>query len=484
MQDKINQLNEFLKEDYSKWGDREYLEEFGTGKKVTFAEFIEDVNYLAQWFVSNGCKGKNIGIFSPNSIAWMITDIAVMNYVGMCVGLSKDWVGENLVYAIEKCDIACLLYGSANAAVVDGVRDRFPDIRFICIEEEFDRMLEEGKAASSGLFALDPAPADAPAKVVFTSGTTSFPKAVMLSIQNCFFSWKSLQRRVTLTPDDICYLFLPLNHTYGSIFNFMYSLVFGYKIVLADKIPEMAQEMMAVKPTAFSAVPLVCRKFQEGAAAMGLPIQALLGGRLKYLFCGGATLPLEMRKAYADEGIYLMNAYALSETASGFAIDYPNEQDPDSAGTLFEDVEVKVADPAEDGFGELAIRGDNIFCGYYKDEEATRRVMDPDGFFLTGDIGKIVDNKVYLRGRKDTMITLANGENIASSKIASRVKALSDDIVQVKVYVRDGNLTCDIYAPADSSSDYDKLIAGLNDTLPKFERIKAFTVMDSAGLIK
>ncbi|MBP5654748.1 MAG: AMP-binding protein [Clostridiales bacterium] len=484
MEQRINQLNEFLKEDYTRWGSREYLEEFGTGKKVTFAEFIEDVNYLAQWFISNGYKGKNIGIFSPNSIAWMITDIAVMNYVGMCVGLSKDWVGENLIYAIEKCDIECLLYGAANAEVVDGVKDRFPGIRFICIEEEFDKMLEEGKRDLPELFALPEQSSDAPAKVVFTSGTTSFPKAVMLSITNCFFSWKSLQRRITLGTDDICYLFLPLNHTYGSIFNFMYSLVFGYKIVLADKIPEMAQEMMAVRPTAFSAVPLVCKKFQDGAAAMNLPIQALLGGRLKYLFCGGATLPLEMRNAYAKEGIYLMNAYALSETASGFAIDYPNETDPDSAGTVLEDVEVKVVDPEEDGYGELAIRGDNIFLGYYKDEEATRKVMAPDGFFLTGDIGKIVDNKVYLRGRKDTMITLSNGENISSSKIASKVKAISPDIVQVKAYVRDGILTCDIYAPADSSADFDKLIADLNNTLPKFERIKAFTVMDSAGLIK
>ncbi len=479
-----NQLNEFLKEDYSKWGRRDYLEEFGTGRKVSFGEFIEDVNYIAAWFINNGYKDKNIGIFSPNSIAWMITDIAVMNYVGMCVGLSKDWVGENLAYAIDKCDIACLLYSTANIDVVNSVRYRFPSIRFICIEEEFEKMLEEGKEGCPGLFTLEPKDPKAPAKVVFTSGTTSFPKAVMLSIQNCFFSWKSLVRRVTIETEDICYLFLPLNHTYGSIFNFMYSLVFGYRIVLADKISEMAQEMMAVKPTVFSAVPLVCKKFQEGAATMNLPLSALLGGRVRYLFCGGANLPLEMRKAYADAGIYLMNAYALSETASGFAIDYPNEEDPDSAGTVFEDVEIKVIDPGEDGFGELAIRGDNIFCGYYKDEEATARVMTEDGFFLTGDIGKIVNNKVHLRGRKDTMITLANGENIASSKIASRVKDLSPDIKQVKVYVRDGDLTCDIYAPKDSSEDYDKLIADLNETLPKFERIKAFTVMDVAGLIK
>lgn len=479
-----NQLNEFLKEDYTKWGDREYLEELGSGKKVTFAEYIEDVNYLAAWLIDKGYKDKNIGIFSPNSIAWMITDIAVMNYVGMCVGLSKDWVGENLVYAIDKCDIVLLFYSTANAAVVDSVRDKFPNIKFICIEEEFDNILAEGKELTTELFSLEPKDSKLPAKVVFTSGTTSFPKAVMLSIQNCFFSWKSLQKRITLGVDDICYFFLPLNHTYGSIFNFMYSLVFGYKIVLANKIPEMAQEMMAVKPTAFSAVPLVCLKFMEGAKAMNVPLKVLLGGRLKYFFCGGAKLTHEMRKAYADEGIYLMNAYALSETASGFAIDYPNEEDPESAGTIFDDVEIKVVDPADDGFGELAIRGDNVFCGYYKDEEATARVFDDDGFFLTGDIGKIVDNKVYLRGRKDTMITLANGENIASSKIANKVKDLSPDIRQVKVYVRDGRLTCDIYAPADSTEDFDKLIADLNENMPKFERISNFTVMDVAGLIK
>ena len=484
----MNELEKILRSDYEKWKDNEYLHEMVDGKyqAVTFGEFIEKVNYLATYLINKGYKGKNIGIYSPNSINWMIADVAVMNYIGIAVGLSKDWVGDNLNYAIGKCDIECLLYGKVNEEHVNEVKGNYPDVEFICIEDKFEGMFEEGRALCKELFALEPVDEDKPVKIVFTSGSTSFPKAVMLSVRNIFSSYEALSRRVPFNDKDVCYLFLPLNHTYGSIFNFLYSLVFGFNIYLTGDIKNMAQEMMLVKPTVFCAVPLVYTRFLDGAKAMNVPLMALMGGRLKYAFIGGSVLPHSLRQAYIDAGINLMNAYALSETSSGFSIDYPDVTDLDSAGTLLEYLDAKVKDPGPDGYGELAVKGPNVFGGYLNDPEATKRTFDEDGYFLTGDIGTIVNNIVYVRGRKDTMIVLSNGENVSSGRIADKVKSADPRIASVKVFVRDGELTCNIFVKDKESvgDDWQPVIDKVNADLSKYEKIRKYSVADVGTLIK
>ena len=486
-----NQLENFLRDDYSKWGERNYLYEKKDGinySPITYCEFIEKVNYLAAYLIDKGFYGKNIGIYGPNSIEWMISDVAIMCYVGCGVGFNKDWSYDNVVYSIKKSELTCLIYDERQSEIMEQIKKEFPDLTYISVQKDFAGCIEEGKSLCKGLFSLEARPGDVPAKVVFTSGTTSFPKAVLLSVNNVFSGWRSLGRRIDAGPEDVCYLFLPLNHTYGSIYNFIYSLVFGYEIYLAGSIKEMAQEMMQIHPTIFSGVPLVFTRFYEASKAMGVGLGTLLGGKMKYLFCGGAKLTPEIRKAYADEGMYMMNAYALSETSSGFSIDYPGEEDMESVGTLFEDVDAVVIDPDEDGYGELAIKGDNIFLGYFNDEEATKAAFNEDGYFLTGDIGTIRNNKVYLKGRKDTRITLSNGENISTKRIEERVKEIHGCVASVKVYMRGDLLCTDIYvkdseAPSDPSV-WDGLIEKLNENVSRYERIGKYNIVSSSQMLK
>ena len=104
---------------------------------------------------------------------------------------------------------------------VGRLKAEHPDIFYISMQNDFDACLEEGRKSCGTLFSTEPSAEDTPAKVVFTSGTTSFPKAVMLSVSNIFSGWRTLGRRVTLNEEDSCYLFLPLHHTYGSIYNFI-----------------------------------------------------------------------------------------------------------------------------------------------------------------------------------------------------------------------------------------------------------------------
>lgn len=484
----VNELEKFLRSDYKNRKDFEYLFEMKNGEfeGITFGEFIEKVNYFASFLIAHGYKGKNIGIYGPNSIAWMIADVAIMNYVGLSVGLSKDWIGDNLEYSIDKCEIACLLYSKTLKEYVDEAKTKYPNVDFICIEDDFDKMLEQGKLSLTGLFQIAPVDENQPAKIVFTSGSTSFPKGVMLSIKNIFASYEALAKRIHLDENDVCYLFLPLNHTYGSIFNFLYSLVFGYKVYLANDVRNMAHEMAMAKPTVYCAVPLIFMKFYEMACAHNVTINALLGGRLKYLFSGGSILPHDIRKIYMEQGLNIMNSYALSETSSAFAIDYPNVDDLDSVGSILEYVDVKVIDPDNDGYGELSIKGPNIFLGYYNDMDSTKKVFDEQGYFLTSDLGKVMNNKVYIKGRMDSMIVLNNGENISAKRIIDKVEAADPRIVSARVYNRDGFLTCDIYVNGQENmeGDWQLVFDKINSNLSKYEKIRKFSINDKSTFWK
>ena len=489
-----NQLQAFLQQAYGKWGERNYLFEKKDNvfSPITFGTFIEQVNWLGAYLIRKGFKDQNIGIYGPNSVEWMIADIAVMCYVGCSVGLSKDWSYDNVVYAVKKCELSCLIYDERQAECVEKLRKEFPQVTFLSMQKDFFACLKEGEKLCDGLFSIEPKSDDVPAKVVFTSGTTSFPKAVLLSIRNVFSGWKSLRRRVPFGEQDRCYLFLPLNHTYGSIYNFIYSLVFGYEVYLAGSISDMAQEMMEVHPTIFSGVPIIYMRFYEAAKDSGIGLQTLFGGSMKYLFCGGAKLYPHVRDAYRAEGMYMMNAYALSETASSFSIDYPDDEDMESVGTVFEDITVKVLEPDAEGYGELAVTGDNIFLGYYKDEAATKAAFAADGYFLTGDIGCVRENRVYLRGRKDTQIALANGEKVSVAMLEGKVKAMHESVRSVKLYVRDGQLTADVYVDAKTAGAeaaewdvfYGALLEKCNEGLPKYQRIAKWNVYDAARLLK
>ena len=484
-----NKLDEFLKRDYEKWSDRPYLHhEGGNIKEKTFGEFIEDVNYVARYLVDSGFKGSNIGIYSPNSIEWMTIDAAVMNYVGISAGFPREWNENDVRYGLKKCDIRCLFYSRALADTVNAVKADFSDVSFVCIEDEWENILSQGRNKLESLFSLEAADDSTPVRIVFTSGTTSFPKAVMLTFTNIFSGWESLARRVSVGEDDVCYLFLPLNHTYGGIFNFLYSLVFGFQVYLTTAIHNMAQEMMKIRPTIFCAVPIILIRMQEGAAKAGVPVSALFGGQMKYLFCGGALLSDELRGAYEAAGLEVLNAYALSETSSSLSIDYPGDTVHDSAGTVFEDIEVKVMDPDAEGYGEIAVRGNNVFAGYYGDEAATAAVFTEDGFFLTGDIGCIRDKHVYLKGRKDARLTFANGEKISASAVTERIKSLDETIKSVKAYIRDNILTCDIYVScAPDESSFNKISALIdkdNQSASKYERVENFNLYSADRLLK
>lgn len=472
-----NRLTDALNSAERKWGGRLYLSE--SGKTETFESFAHKVRVLAAYLCGSVFSGERVAIFSPNSIAWTIIDIAVTAYVGISVGFPKDWLADELEHAVGKHGVSVIFYSETLSHIVNEVRPHFPNVRFISIENEFDGLIAAGEKMTAPIY--NEKTDDEAAKIVFTSGSTAYPKAVLLSIRNIFSGAQELKKRAPLGEQDVCYLFLPLSHTYGAIYNFLYSLVFGYSVYFAESIKTMAQEMARIHPTAFSAVPIVYTRFMQAADELHIPIKMLLGGKIRYLFCGGAKLPEQLRARYASEGIELRNAYALSETASAFSIDYAGETDPDSVGTVFDNIDVKVIDPDEDGFGELVVRGENVFLGYDNDEQATKAAFTEDGYFKTGDIGAIVNGRVHLRGRRDVMLTLPNGENVSPKAVSQKIMSAFPAVRSVKVYMRDDRLLCDVYTDDPSTApSCDDIFS----VLPKYSRPSEIHFLSASLLLK
>ncbi len=169
-----------------------------------------------------------------------------------------------------------------------------------------------------------------------------------------------------------------------------------------------------------------------------------------------------------------MQAYALSETSSSLCIAYPGDDDLESVGTIFEDMDVKVDNPDKDGVGEIIVKGESVFLGY-TDNSLTKRVFDDKGYFHTGDLGYIKNNKIFLKGRKKKMLLSSNGENIMAESIEEGIKKLDSNIKDVKAYIKNDKLACDIYVTNDI--DADKIVDTYNKDVPKYERVELYSVI-------
>ncbi len=458
------QLKRIIKRDYSKWYDEPYIYEKVNDKyePITYGKFFESVLGIAKYLIDNGYKNKNIMIISENSIRLMEFDLAVSFYVGVCAVVSKEWKKNDLIDGIKELKADLLIYSDKYKDMVKEVEKetKIKTLNMNSVHEKFNKELLDLKIKKY----------DRTAKIVFSSGTTGKSKAVKLSLKNIYAGYNSLYRRCQFNHDDVSYLFLPLNHTYANVYNFMYSLVAGFRLYLASSTANIGKELLETNPTIFCAVPLVYNNLLQ---AYGDNINIAFGKNIKYLFCGGAAMSKETRKIYKDKGLCLMQAYALSETASSLAIAYPFKDDLESSGTIFEDMDVKVDNPDENGVGEIIVKGDSVFLGY-TDKTLTEKVFDKDGYFHTGDLGYIKNNNIYLKGRKKKMLLTSNGENVMAESIENAIKSKNENINDVKAYVEKDQIVVNIYLKKEI--DVDSIIKEYNSECPKYERVKDYKI--------
>lgn len=437
----------------------------------SYADFIRDTKTFAAYLQHENLTHSKIAIFANNSYNYLVADAAIMGYIGVSVPISKEWTFYSLNNALRNLDINAIIYDNQHAEIVQRFAERhaIKTIKIEKVTEPNDYVLNE-----------DIKTADEISKIIFSSGTTGAPKAVALSQRNMFANFENLRKRTPMDENDIDYLFLPLSHTYACISNFYYALISGMKLYLCSDTKKIADELLEVKPTIFCAVPLIFERFYTACQAKNLDPNILLGGRIRHLFVGGANLNPEICKFFKQHHTGLVNTYGLSETSAIVAVEYHNEDDFESSGTIFENQEVKIDQPDENGIGEILVKGENIMLGYYRNEELTRQVIDYDGFFHTGDLGAIRNNKIYIHGRKKRLILLSNGENIYPGDIEPLFEKYPH-VTKAKIYEKDKTIFATIYA--DEDIDLEPIVDEINDELPKYARIHNYELIrDTIGV--
>ncbi|HPF28749.1 MAG TPA: AMP-binding protein [Lachnospiraceae bacterium] len=296
----MKSIHEYLTDDYNKWGECPYISTWDGSayQSVSFRQTIEDVWNLAKGMKKAGLQNQNIMIFSDNSYEWMVIDLAVMGYVGTCVPVDKEWTAYDIGHALSAIDVAAVFYSKSKESRVEELRQNYPNIEYFCIEEAVRAMIEEGAAIPKEPEAMPNC--EQTAMILFTSGTTNIAKAIPLSQANLFNNWDTLFARTPMTNQDISYVFLPLNHVYSGVANFLYTIISGMQIYLCSDIRNVLPEMMQVRPTVVCMVPLILKRIYEVIQASNdekvkAGILNMLKG-IRFLYCGGSFTDLYIKK--------------------------------------------------------------------------------------------------------------------------------------------------------------------------------------------
>ena len=456
-------IRNIIEEDLIKFNNKDYIFEKKNNKyiPIKFNDFINKAKALSSYLIAKGLLNEKILIIGKNSINYMIADLSVTIYTGICVNINRDTKEEDLDYLINYLDIKAIIFTNEQNDKINLLKSNIIKINIDNIIDKLDKIDNKYKKYNE----------EECSKIVFSSGTTSKSKGIKLSIKNMFAGWNSLYKRIDLNIFDVVYLFLPLHHTYANIYNFYYSLISGLTLYISSGVNNIIEELKEVNPTVFCAVPLIYERIYEYYKGK---IKDAFGNRNRRLFAGGAKLDVNLKKMYRINNLNLLDTYALTETASSFAVEYLKDEIDDSVGTLYEDMQFKVID-INNGIGEICVKGDALFLGYTTN---IKNIYTQDGYFKTGDLGYIKDNKLYIKGRKKKVLIGSNGENIYIDEIVENLKKLDTNINHVIVNLVNNKISVIIYLNDRSKSDITKIINIYNSKCIQKNKIYEYKVED------
>ena len=427
------------------------------GKKVSYENisyktFGEEVNALGTALIDMGYKDKRIAVIGKNRYEWVVSYAAVINGVGIVVPLDKGLPEDEIEMSIKKSKAEVIFCEANYLEALNNIIEKGETNlkKIICMDkvenvEIMEKLILKGKELlDKGNREYLDAKIDREkvASIVFTSGTTSLSKAVMLSHKNIASNINSMSKVEGIFDTDTNIAFLPFHHTFGST-GIMIFLSKGVKNVFCDGLRHIQENLKEYKVTIFICVPLLieamykkieagiekkgktklikfAKKISNFLLKFGIDIRRKLfkevlnelGGEIRFIVSGASALDKRVAKGLNDLGILTIQGYGLTETSPVLAAETEKTIRYGSIGYPMPDVEIKIDNPNEEGIGEIIAKGPNVMLGYYEDEEATNEVII-DGWFHTGDLGYMdKDGIFFIAGRKKNVIVLKNGKNI------------------------------------------------------------------------
>jgi long-chain acyl-CoA synthetase len=429
---------------------------------ITYREFDELVKGLQQTLLGAGLSaGDHVALLSSNMPTWPVCYFAVVEMGMVVVPILPGFSGEEFDRIIEHSESKALLvsdklYTKLSKETLDSQKIVIRTKNLGVIHQNHDENIEPGRRAEPS--------ADDTAAIIYTSGTTSAPKGVMLSHGALAAQIEIWYDTFPVNPDDVFLSILPLSHTYECSIGMLYPFAYGSTVYYIDRPPTVSTLLPAlrdVRPTVMMSVPLimdklyknqVLAKFTSNAAwqwfydkkffrrllhrLAGKKLYKLFGGRLRFFGIGGAKLDSQTEQFLLDARFPYAIGYGLTETAPLLAGAAPDKVRLGSTGPAVMGVELRINEPNDDGDGELVAQSPCVMQGYYKNPEKTAEVFTDDGWFRTGDLANISpDGYVSIKGRLGSMLVSSGGENIYPEEIESILNSL--------VYVSDALVTED-----------------------------------------
>ncbi len=468
----INTLKDLAQNSIASFGDRTAFSMLN-GEEVSYKEFGERMAAVQDLLLNAGLNaGDKVALLSSNMPNWGICYFAVVSSGMTVVPILPDFSGAELDAIIEHSEAKALLVSDKLYTRIS--KETLATLNVVIRTKNLSVISQTVKKV--GAFA-DPKAEDI-AAIIYTSGTTSKPKGVMLSHYNLVKQVDVCYSIFPMTKDEVCLSVLPLSHTYECSLGMIYPFSVGGQAVYLDRAPTASVLMPALKtvrPTVMLIVPLliekifrsqVQKKFNSTAILRtlckvrsirnifyriaGKTLMKVFGGRIRFLGIGGAKLDGDTEEFLSIAKFPYAIGYGLTETAPLLAGATPFKTRLGSTGPMTEGLKARLENiNPETGQGELVVSTPCAMVGYFKNEEATREVFTSDGWFRTGDLGAIdSDGYIYIKGRLKNMIVGPSGENIYPEEIESVLNS-HEYITESVVTEKNGRLVALVHFDAD-----------------------------------
>ena len=439
-----------------------------TYENITYKMLLEQINALGTKLYSMGFKNKRIAILGRNRYEWALGHLTSLLGGIISVPLDKDLQVDELENSLIRSKADAIYFDEKYIEKIEEIKNRNnTNVKeYICmsklagyddihtLKEEGQKLLEEGNKE----YISAKIDENAMNILLFTSGTTSKSKAVMLSQKNIASNVYAMQRVEDIRSTDSNLAFLPMHHIFGSTC-LIVMLACGVRTSFPDGLRYVAQNLKEYEVSLFVGVPLLVEaiynkvvkeidkqgktKLIKNAIRVSnfllklhidirrklfKPIIDQLGGKMRFVISGGAPLDPKIQKGFIDLGINVAQGYGLTETSPVIAAENMYKSRTGSIGVPMENVTVEIVNKDDNGIGELRAKGPNVMLGYYENDEETNKVLK-DGWFYTGDLGYIdKDGFIFITGRQKNMIVLKNGKKIFPEEIETLVNRI--DLVE------------------------------------------------------
>lgn len=498
-------IKEIFLKNTEKFSDRPFiLEKFNPKEpftEITYKEFKNDVVALGTALTKKyNLKDERIVIIGENTYHWYVSYMAAVCGAGIAVPVDKELPVNELENVIKRARASVVIYSTKRKENIKKVEDSLPFVKYFMQMNSDEKLngrniglntvISEGKKivekGDNSYLDIEIDPEEFKV-LIFTSGTTSQAKGVMLCNRNLAENVNAVNPYVYLTENDRWFSVLPLHHCYECSIGFLLPMAVGGSIAICQGLKHIVDDMKETKPTAMLAVPLLIeslykkinKSIEKGGKAglvnsmihvtnalkaVGIDIKRKvfaeiyenLGGNLKIIVSAAAPIDPKAGKWVQDIGLMFLQGYGLTETSPIAALTPDYDPRLGSAGKALVCSELKIKNPNENGEGEVLIKSSTLMLGYYENEEATKEAIQ-DGWFNSGDVGYLdKDGFLFITGRSKNVIVTQNGKNIYPEEIELMLGKIPE-IKECMVYGKEEEGNKELTITARVIPNYDEI---------------------------